>query len=51
MSDIDLIDAVAHVISEDCHEIRRRGFMLGVTIVFTRVFSTIAMRFARRPAA
>ena len=28
MSDIDLIDAVAHVTGEDAHEIRRRGFML-----------------------
>ena len=28
MSDIDLIDAVAHVTGEDSHEIRRRGFML-----------------------
>jgi hypothetical protein len=28
MSDIELIDAVAHVTGEDAHEIRRRGFML-----------------------
>jgi hypothetical protein len=28
MSDIDLIDAVAHVTGEDSHEIRRRGFVL-----------------------
>lgn len=28
MSDIDLIDAVAKKTGEDCHEIRRRGFML-----------------------
>jgi xanthine dehydrogenase molybdopterin-binding subunit B len=26
MSDLELIDAVAHVIGEDSHEIRRRGF-------------------------
>ena len=28
MSDLELIDAVAHVTGEDSHEIRRRGFML-----------------------
>ena len=28
MSDLELIDAVAHVTGEDAHEIRRRGFML-----------------------
>ena len=28
MSDIELIDAVAHVTGEDSHEIRRRGFVL-----------------------
>jgi hypothetical protein len=28
MSDIELIDAVAHVTGEDSHEIRRRGFKL-----------------------
>jgi hypothetical protein len=28
MSDIELIDAVAHVTGEDSREIRRRGFML-----------------------
>ena len=28
MSDIDLIDAVAHITGEDSHEIRRRGFTL-----------------------
>ena len=28
MSDIELIDAVAHVTGEDAHEIRRRGFVL-----------------------
>lgn len=28
MSDIELIDAVAHVTGEDAHEIRRRGFIL-----------------------
>jgi hypothetical protein len=27
MSDLELIDAVAHVTGEDAHEIRRRGFM------------------------
>jgi hypothetical protein len=26
MSDLELIDAVAHVSGEDSHEIRRRGF-------------------------
>ena len=26
MSDLELIDAVAHVTGEDSHEIRRRGF-------------------------
>ena len=28
MSDLELIDAVAHVTGEDAHEIRRRGFVL-----------------------
>jgi hypothetical protein len=28
MSDLELIDAVAHVTGEDFHEIRRRGFVL-----------------------
>ena len=28
MSDLELIDAVAHVTGEDSHEIRRRGFTL-----------------------
>ena len=28
MSDLELIDAVAHVTGEDSHEIRRRGFVL-----------------------
>ena len=28
MSDLELIEAVAHVTGEDAHEIRRRGFML-----------------------
>ena len=28
MSDLELIDAVAHVTGEDAHEIRRRGFIL-----------------------
>ena len=28
MSDLELIDAVAHVTGEDSYEIRRRGFML-----------------------
>ena len=28
MSDLELIDAVAHVTGEDAHEIRRRGFTL-----------------------
>ena len=28
MSDLELIDAVAHVTGEESHEIRRRGFML-----------------------
>jgi len=28
MSDLELIDAVAHVTGEDVHEIRRRGFVL-----------------------
>ena len=28
MSDLELIDAVAHVTGEDSHEVRRRGFML-----------------------
>ena len=28
MSDLELIDAVAHVIGEDAHEMRRRGFVL-----------------------
>ena len=28
MSDLELIDAVAHVTGEDAREIRRRGFML-----------------------
>jgi len=28
MSDLELIDAVAHVTGEDSREIRRRGFML-----------------------
>ena len=28
MSDLELIDAVAHVTGEDAHEIRRRGIML-----------------------
>ena len=28
MSDSDLFDAVAQKTGEDCHEIRRRGFML-----------------------
>ena len=28
LSDLELIDAVAHVTGEDSHEIRRRGFML-----------------------
>jgi hypothetical protein len=28
MSDLELIDAVAHVTGEDAHEIRHRGFML-----------------------
>ena len=28
MSDLELIDAVAHVTGEDANEIRRRGFML-----------------------
>ena len=28
MSDLELIDAVAHVTGEGSHEIRRRGFML-----------------------
>ena len=27
MSDLELIDAVAHVTGEDAHEIRRRGFV------------------------
>ena len=28
MSDLELIDAVAHVTGEDAHEIQRRGFLL-----------------------
>ena len=28
MSELELIDAVAHVTGEDAHEIRRRGFVL-----------------------
>jgi hypothetical protein len=28
MSDLELIDAVAHVTGEDSHEIQRRGFTL-----------------------
>ena len=28
MSDLELIEAVAHVTGEDSHEIRRRGFVL-----------------------
>jgi hypothetical protein len=28
MSDLELIDAVAHVTGQDAHEIRRRGFVL-----------------------
>jgi hypothetical protein len=28
MSDLELIDAVAHIAGEDAHEIRRRGFVL-----------------------
>ena len=28
MSDLELIDAVAHVTGEDAHEIQRRGFVL-----------------------